>query len=138
MKKYFYLLLFTLHALLFTAFIGCDRTFDTEITFEGQVYYGTESEGKITVLGPLLNARVMVAGHSESTATDSLGRYSLTIKAVRTYTNNNYDSYTLEASGTSSPGIYPSGKYVSQEMVVYGKSGDTIPVRDFLLYEHNK
>ena len=141
MKNFFtrYLLPFTFY-LLPILFTGCERGFKRSVEFSGKVYYGTESsDGKITVLGPLPNARVIAIGYSGSATTGSDGKYSLTVKAVRTWRGDpQSESYILEASGTSSPSVYPQGNYVSEQITVYGKPGDAIDVRDFILYKHKE
>jgi len=126
---------------LASIFTGCDRTFDNTVEFKGKVYYGSELDaGNIAVLGPLPNARVIVIGYQEYATTDSMGRYSLSIKTPRKFNdaNGKGDIFTLEASGTSSTSVYPQGNYVSEQIAVYGRSGDTVQVRDFLVYAHKE
>ncbi|HAX60964.1 MAG TPA: hypothetical protein DCX95_00160 [Elusimicrobia bacterium] len=133
------ILIFNFLPLTCLIFIGCERSpFENTVEFVGKVYYGTEnSDGKITVLGPLPNARVIAAGYNGSATTDSSGKYTLEIKAHRRFSGSS-DEYTLEASGTSAPDIYPTANYVSEQITVYGRPGDTIKVRDFLLYKHKE
>ncbi|MEW6556198.1 MAG: hypothetical protein AB1349_02460 [Elusimicrobiota bacterium] len=142
MKKIFYLFLLpTSYFLLPVFFAGCERSpFEDTVEFVGKVYYGTEtSDGKIRVLGALSNARVIALGYSGSDTTDPNGKYTLTIKAVRTFKGDPLaEAYTLEASGSSAPSVYPQGNYISEQITVYGRPGDTIQVRDFILYKHKE
>lgn len=119
---------------------SCARTpLATSIEFKGKVYYGTETtDGKILVLGPLSGARVTCLDTNAMTLTNASGEYSLKTEAPRQFLANNYDIYTLEASGTSNPSIYPAGNYISQEIQVRGGAGETIYVRDFLLYKNKQ
>ena len=140
-QNYGLFLLFSVLYFLFSVFFtGCERGFKGSVEFRGKVYYGTESsDGKVTVLGPLANARVIAVGYSGSETTNAQGKYDLTIKAVRSWRGDpSYETYTLEASGSSAPGVYPQGNYISEQIVVYGRPGDAIDVRDFLLYKHKE
>lgn len=110
------------------------------IVFNGKVYYGTESEDndKVIVLGPLEGARVVCINTNVSATTNNSGEWTLTVNAPRQFIGNNYDEFILEASGTSSPSVYPSGNYISQRMTVRARPGDNVQVRDFLLYKHKE
>jgi len=132
---------FTSIYLIFIAsfFVGCGSSLETTIEFKGRVYYGYDAgESKIGVLGPLNNAKVIAIGHPEfaTTGNNNKGEYTLTIKTSRKFNNVNGDQYILEASGTAFPSIYPQGNYVSEQITVYGKPGDTIQVRDFIVFKH--
>jgi len=120
-------------------FVGCGSSLETDIEFKGKVYYGYDAgQSQIGLLGPSANSRVIAVGYPEYATTDSQGRYTLTVKSTRKYNNILGDQYILEASGTSSPSVYPQGNYVSQQITVYGKPGNTVQVRDFVIYEHKK
>lgn len=136
MKKLIMILCFAGAAWLIA---GCGRTLNTSVEFKGNVYYGYEpegSDGKIAVLGPLARAKVSVRGQEEYAVTDSMGRYTLSIKTHRKFETAGYDTYILEASGTSSPSIYPQAQYLGEVITVHGRPGDTIQVRDFILMSH--
>ncbi len=127
-------------SITFLLFSSCARTpLATSIEFKGKVYYGAEtSDGKVLVLGPLSGARVTCINTNATTLTNASGEYSLKTEAPRQFLANNYDIYILEASGSSNPSIYPAGNYISQEIEVRGGAGETIYVRDFLLYKNKQ
>ena len=136
-------LFFTAAAAIFAAFFlfsSCARApLATTVEFRGKVYYGTDTgDGKILVLGPLSGARVVCINTNVMTLTNASGEYSLKTEAPRQFLSNNYDTYILEASGSSNPTIYPSGNYISQQIEVRGGAGETIYVRDFLLYQNKQ
>ncbi len=122
------------------SFYSCDRIpFVTTVEFRGKVYYGRETaDGKVVVLGPLSNASVVLIGSGFRTTTDAKGKYTLEANVPRRFNTPSYEIYTLEASGTSDPHIYPEGNYISAQIDVDGRPGDVIHVRDFLLYRHKK
>lgn len=111
----------------------------TSVEFRGKVYYGAETDsGKILVLGPLSGARVACLNTNDIVLTNAAGAYTLKAEGSRQFLSNDYDTYILEASGTSSPSVYPSGNYINQQIEVRGGAGKTIYVRDFLLYRNKQ
>ncbi|MDI6757422.1 MAG: hypothetical protein QME32_05310 [Endomicrobiia bacterium] len=111
----------------------------TSVEFRGKVYYGAETDsGKILVLGPLSGARVACLNTNDIVLTNAAGAYTLKAEASRQFLSSDYDTYILEASGTSSPSIYPAGNYINQQIEVRGGAGKTIYVRDFLLYRNKQ
>ncbi|MBN1824415.1 MAG: hypothetical protein JW803_08860 [Endomicrobiales bacterium] len=117
--------------LLFAAILaGCERnsTFSNSITFEGKVYLGQMDTTKniLIVYAPLQNATVTCDNFPEKAKTASDGSYSLSVKTVRTFRGNDSDTYTIQA-------FYSGG---DESITVTGKPGDTVTVRDFIIYEH--
>jgi hypothetical protein len=113
-------------------FTGCDRnaTFKDTISFSGKTYVGHKDEttGKIVNDGPATDATISCESFPESTKTSSTGSYTLTITAVRSFAALNSDSYTIRAVS----------KGTDEKTITSGKPGDTITVRDLILYQHTE
>ena len=117
---------------------GCDRMFKDSITFRGEVYYGTLSEKFIgvstitvvQVIGPGVNAVVQEAEHEETVLTDAAGRYSLPIKAYRSFMSNKTDTYTIQVFAPRNTN-YAQDEYTT----VKARPGDSIEVRPLVLLQ---
>lgn len=147
MKKSFsgrFLLPFTFYLLPFL-FTGC---FEDEITFKGKVFWATVQyvdidpteeqsiQEILTVMGPVGNAIVKEASHSETATTNANGEYELTIEVNRVVGYPLAKEYRLSAWGSQ---LSPrGGADEAINMYVEARPGDTVNVRDFLLYEHTK
>jgi hypothetical protein len=118
-------------AILFVAgFSACQRNATTEqsVSFNGIVYNGHQDPTTSLIIndGLCANAVVSCNNYPSSTKTNASGAYNLTVSAVRTFSAPNADSYSVQASA--------NGK--DETVTVYGKPGDSIHVRDIILYQH--
>jgi hypothetical protein len=109
---------------------GCQRnsTFQNTVVFEGRVYSGAmnTTTNVLTVGSPVQGAVVTCENYPGSAKTASDGSYSLTISAVRGFSGINTETYTLQASYQG----------LDETITANGKPGDTISVRDFVVYQH--
>jgi hypothetical protein len=112
--------------------LGCERnaTFKDSITFKGSVYYGHTALGSSTVVidNPAQNAVVSCDTFPETTKAGLDGSYELTVNAVRNFQELNADRYNLRATA--------QGR--DEQVIAYGKPGDTIMIRDLVLYKHTE
>ena len=117
-------------AVSFFLFSGCNRnsTFKDTVTFEGDVYSGVmNSTTSVVVVGSAMQGAVITCtNYPGSVKTASDGSYTLKVQAARTFGGINADTYTLQASCNGN----------DETITAYGKPGDTIHVRDFVLYQH--
>lgn len=111
-------------------FIGCDRnsTFQNSITFTGKVYVGhLDTTTNILITDHVQSGAIVTCtNYPGSVKTASDGSYTLGIKAMRTFSGINLDSYSIQATYGGD----------DETITATGKPGDTIQVRDFVLYQH--
>lgn len=111
---------------------ACQRNSTTAntITFNGYVNAGhTDTTTNVLVIDArLANAVVTCDGFPGSATTASDGSYSLNVQSVRLFQGQNADTFTLHANS--------SGR--DEKITASGKPGDTIKVRDFVLYKHTE
>jgi hypothetical protein len=116
--------------LLVVGILGCNRnsTFQNSVTFTGKVSYGhmDTTTSVLTKDGSAQGAVVTCNNYSDSAKAANDGSYSLNVQSVRTFSGVNSDSFTLQASWNGA----------DETITVYGKPGDTISVREFILYKH--
>jgi len=116
---------------LLVLFAGCDRNSTTQnkVSFEGRVWVGhLDATTKAVVIDNLVQGAVVTCeNYPGSAKTGSDGSFSLTIQAVRGFSGINSDTYTLQASYNG----------YDETMTGYGKPGDTIKVKDFVVYQHS-
>jgi hypothetical protein len=109
---------------------GCDRnsTFNDTVVFEGHVYYGhmDQTTNLLVIDAAAAGAVITCNSYSESVKSADDGSYSLTIKGARGFQGIDTETYTLQASY----------KGQDEKITVAGKPGDTIKVRDFIVYTH--
>lgn len=112
------------------AMSGCERnsTFSDSVTFQSHVYFGHMDQTKNVLVpdGPAAGAVVTCENYSDSAKAASDGSYSLTVKGVRGYKGIDTETYSLKAS-------FYGG---DEKVTAYAKPGDTIKVRDFIIYQH--
>jgi hypothetical protein len=120
--------------LFFLLLSACYRqgSINTSIIFKGQVnsgHLGQNSSGSSTLIvdGPQQNATVSCESYSGTATTAADGSYSLTIHAVRRFSGQNTDTYTL---------IADTGNGASEKITVSAVPGEIVPVRSFVLYKH--
>ncbi len=116
--------------LLIAGILGCDRnsTFQNTVTFEGRVWQGIidPTTKNVTPVSLVQGAVVACENYPGSSKTASDGTYSLTITAVRGFAGMNTDTYSLVASYNG----------FDETLTALGKPGDTIKVKDFVVYQH--
>lgn len=132
MKKIIPALMISGMAFVVFAAQGCSRPpAAAGMEFRGRVLYGVEnSSGAIIVLGALPGARVILVNDNTSVVTDASGNYNMAASVPRSFVGNNVEQYTLEAVAP----VAWAG--TSQRQGVTGRPGDTIYVRDFVLFKH--
>jgi hypothetical protein len=113
------------------AFAGCNKdnsTIQNSLTFKGKVWVGhmNTTTNILIADGLVKDAVITCTNYSDSVKTAADGSYSISIQAVRAFSGVNSDSYTLQASFNG----------YDATMTVYGKAGETIEVKDFVLYQH--
>jgi len=117
--------------LLFIAGLsGCNRnsTFQSTITFKGTVWLGhMDTTNNILITDKVLQGAIVTCENYPGSATTAGdGSYTLNVQAVRAFSGINSDSFALQASYNGD----------DETITAYGKPGDTIQVRDFVLYQH--
>jgi len=109
---------------------ACQRNATTEqtVSFTGTVYNGHLDPTTSLIIndGACTNAVVTCTNYPASTKASALGVYTLSVSAVRTFGAPNADSYSVQASA--------NGR--DETVTAYGKPGETIAVRDIILYQH--
>jgi len=128
-KQFLFGILFTAVSCFF--FAGCSKdnsTVQNSITFKGKVWVGhMDTTTNILIADGLVkDAVISCTNYPGSVKTGNDGSYSLDVQAVRTFSGPNSDTYTLQASYNG----------YDATMSVFGKPGDTIDVKDFVLYQH--
>jgi hypothetical protein len=115
-------MLYTLFLCAAICFI-MDACVKNNTTFKGRVYWGIKKGEQIEIKGPCSGAFITCKGYSNYTNSDNNGAYTLTLNTVRMFDWRNYDEY----------GLIVAWEQGSAEMSAYGKPGDTIYVKDFLI-----
>ena len=129
LKHFLFGILFTtVSCFLFTGCSKDNSTVQNSVTIKGRVYSGVmNTTTNLLIIGPVISgAEVTCTNFPGSVKTANDGTFTLTIQAVRTFSGINSDSYTVQASSNGA----------DESITVYGKPGDTIEARDFVLYQH--
>ena len=109
---------------------ACQRNSTTEqtVSFQGTVYNGHQDPTTSLIIndGVCTNAVVTCTNFPASTKTGVAGTYVLSVSTVRTFSAPNADSYGVQASANG----------MDETVTVFGKPGETIHVRDMILYKH--
>ncbi|MDA3792708.1 MAG: hypothetical protein PF545_03500 [Elusimicrobia bacterium] len=117
-------------------FAGCSRQ---PVILKGKVYYGEKNADGILVKGPLEGAKVKEEEHDSTVTTSADGSFLLEIKVPRTIGYASNRTFTVEAWGDVPSSLNPSvTTTANEEITVKARPGESVEMRNFLLYRHEE